>query len=180
MNRRDFLGWAVRVAAVLGFGGLLGRFATRAHTTVWQIDPLKCMRCGQCATACVLSPSAVKAVHAFAICGYCELCTGYFGPEPGELNTAAENQFCPTAAIRRTYVEDPYYEYHIDENLCIGCAKCVDGCTRYGNGSLFLQIRHNACVQCNECAISRVCAGSAFVRVPAERPYLLKTTPTTS
>ena len=65
----------------------------------------------------------------------------------------AENQLCPTAAIKRTYVEDPYYQYTIDEQLCIGCAKCVEGCNRFGNGSLFLQIRHDRCLNCNECAI---------------------------
>ena len=83
------------------------------------------------------------------------------------MNTGAENCLCPTAAIRRSYVEDPYFEYTIDEQLCIGCAKCVEGCNRFGNGSLFLQVRHDRCVNCNECAISKVCAGDAFRRVPA-------------
>ena len=182
VKRRSFLGSAARVAAMTGVGALLGKLAgaTAAKTTVWQIDPSKCVRCGNCATHCVLEQSAVKCVHAFAICGYCDLCTGYFGPEPKELNTAAENQFCPTAAIKRSFVEDPYYEYHIDEKLCIGCAKCVDGCNRYGNGSLFLQVRHDRCVNCNECSIARVCKGKAFVRVPVDQPYILKTKPTTS
>ena len=48
------------------------------------------------------------------------------------------------------------------------------GVYQFGNGSLFLQIRHDRCVNCNVCAISRVCPGDAFVRVPAEQPYLLK------
>jgi electron transport complex protein RnfB len=182
VKRRDFLGGAARVAAMTGVGVLLGKLAgTLAHGgTVWQIDPAKCTRCGRCATACVLEQSAVKCVHGFAICGYCELCTGYFGPEPNALTTAAENQSCPTAAIQRTFVEDPYYQYRIDESLCIGCAKCVKGCNQYGNGSLFLQIRHDRCVHCNVCAIGRVCPAHAFVRVPASQPYLLKTAPTTS
>jgi electron transport complex protein RnfB len=124
----------------------------------------------------VLEQSAVKCVHAFAMCGYCNLCTGYFEPEPNALTTAAENQLCPTAAIQRTFIEDPYYEYTIDEKLCIGCAKCVEGCNRFGNGSLFLQIRHDRCVNCNECSIARTCPGDAFRRVPAKQPYLLKTT----
>ncbi len=160
-----------------GFGALLGLSLGRVSgkTTVWQIDPSKCLRCDQCAKACVLDQSAVKCFHSHAICGYCQLCTGYFVPEPNDLNTAAENQLCPTAAIRRTFVEDPYYEYVIDENLCIGCAKCVEGCTRFGNGSLYLQVRHDLCVNCNECAIARVCPGDAFRRVPADQAYLLKT-----
>src|SRR6185436_15728344 len=90
----------------------------------------------------------------------------------------AENQLCPTAAIKRTYVEDPYYEYTIDEQLCIGCAKCVEGCNRFGNGSLFLQIRHDRCVNCNECSIARVCPGDAFRRQPASRISLRRPTPT--
>lgn len=175
-TRRTFLRNAVRAAALTGLGGLVGWLGGRASARgyVWQIDPNKCLRCGRCATHCVLTPSAVKCVHAYAMCGYCQLCTGYFEPDPNDLNTGAENQQCPTGAIQRTFVEDPYYEYTIDERLCIGCAKCVEGCTRFGNGSLFLQVRHDRCVNCNVCAISLVCAGDAFVRVPADRPYLLK------
>ncbi len=176
VGRRHFLRSGIRLAAMTGLGGLVGTLAgrSRAETMVWQIDPAKCVRCGNCATNCVLEQSAVKCVHAYAICGYCQLCTGYFEPEPNELTTAAENQLCPTAAIKRTFVEDPYYEYKIDEQLCIGCAKCVEGCTRFGNGSLFLQVRHDRCLNCNECAIARSCPGDAFRRVPISQPYRLK------
>jgi Na+-translocating ferredoxin:NAD+ oxidoreductase subunit B len=177
-TRRTFLRNGARIAAMTGLGALAGVVANRstAEGWVWQIDPQKCLRCGNCATKCVLEQSAVKCVHAFAMCGYCNLCTGYFEPEPNSLTTAAENQLCPTGAIKRSFVEDPYYEYTIDEKLCIGCAKCVEGCNRFGNGSLFLQIRHDRCVHCNECAIARTCPGDAFRRVPAGQPYLLKTT----
>ena len=178
VTRRTFLRNGARIAAMTGLGAVAGVVANRstAEGWVWQIDPQKCLRCGNCATECVLEQSAVKCVHAFAMCGYCNLCTGYFEPEPNALTTAAENQLCPTAAIKRSFIEDPYYEYTIDENLCIGCAKCVEGCNRFGNGSLFLQIRHDRCVNCNECAIARTCPGDAFRRVPARQPYLLKTT----
>jgi Na+-translocating ferredoxin:NAD+ oxidoreductase subunit B len=177
VGRRQFLRDGFRLAAMTGVGGLVGILAgrTRAETMVWQIDPAKCVYCGNCATHCVLEQSAVKCVHAYAICGYCQLCTGYFEPEPNALTTAAENQQCPTAAIKRTFIEDPYYEYSIDEDLCIGCAKCVDGCTKFGNGSLFLQIRHDRCVNCNECAIGVSCPGDAFRRVPVSQPYRIKT-----
>jgi H+/Na+-translocating ferredoxin:NAD+ oxidoreductase subunit B len=176
-TRRQFLRDGTRIAATAGLGGLLGLLASksRAGVTVWQIDPARCLRCDRCATRCVLEQSAVKCVHGYARCGYCQLCTGYFEPEPNDLNTGAENQLCPTGAIKRTFVEDPYYEYTIDEPLCIGCAKCVEGCNRFGNGSLFLQVRHDRCVNCNECAIAKVCPGDAFRRVPAQQPYLLKT-----
>jgi electron transport complex protein RnfB len=108
-------------------GGLLGLLAKRstAETFVWQIDPQKCVWCGNCATSCVLEQSAVKCVHSYAMCGYCQLCTGYFEPDPNDLNTGAENCQCPTSAIQRTFVEDTYFEYTIAEILCIGCAKCV-------------------------------------------------------
>jgi len=178
VNRRAFLRLAARVAAVTGLGALFARLAGGCigKNTVWQIDPAKCLQCAGCSEYCVLEQSAVKCVHGFALCGYCELCTGYFFPEPNELNTAAENQLCPTGAIKRTFVEDPYYEYTIDESLCIGCARCVKGCGQFGNGSLFLQVRHDRCLNCNECAIMLVCPGEAFRRVPADQPYLLKTT----
>ena len=178
LTRRSFLRNGTRIAAMTGLGALSGVLAERSQAKgyVWQIDPAKCLRCGNCATHCVLEQSAVKCVHAYVLCGYCNLCTGYFQPEPTALTTAAENQLCPTAAIKRTFVEDPYYEYTIDEKLCIGCAKCVEGCNRFGNGSLFLQIRHDRCVNCNECSIARVCPGDAFVRVPVSQPYLLKST----
>lgn len=175
-TRRQFVAGAVRGAALVSLGGVGGLLVSRLHAedTVWQIDPAKCIGCGKCATECVLDESAVKCVHAHAMCGYCELCTGYFEPQPSALNTGAENQLCPTGAIKRTFVEDPYFEYTIDETLCVGCAKCVVGCTAFGNGSLFLQIQHDRCVNCNECRIAHQCPSQAISRVPASQPYKLK------
>lgn len=163
-------------AALAGISALGGYLASRTQGAdmVWQIDPYKCSACNKCADHCVLNPSAVKAVHAYAMCGYCRLCTGYFVPDAPELVESAEDAQCPTNAIRRTFIEDPYFEYTIDEQLCIGCAKCVKGCTQFGNGSLFVQIRHDRCVNCNECAIAKVCPNDAIRRVPATKPYLLK------
>ena len=168
----------IRRACAVGLAGVAGFFTfNKAETgTVWQLDPHKCIACGNCATYCVLKESAVKCVHAYAMCGYCTICFGYFGPEPSDINTAAENQLCPTGAIVRTFVEDPYYEYTIDEKLCIGCGKCVKGCNAFGNGSLILQVRHDRCLNCNECAIAQACPSGAFKRVSANQPYLLKGT----
>ena len=177
LDRRAFVGNALRVAGAVGIGGAVAALAMRkgrSRDWVWQIDPAKCISCGNCATYCVLDESAVKCTHSFSMCGYCDLCTGYFRPEPPSLNSGAENQLCPTGAIKRTFVEDPYFEYTIDEPLCIGCGKCVKGCSAFGNGSLFLQVHHDRCQHCNECAIAVACPSQAYRRVPANRPYLLK------
>ena len=139
---------------------------------VWQIDPTKCTQCGRCATECVINPSAVKCVHAFKMCGYCKLCFGYFQPGAAKLDEGAENQLCPTGAIDRRFIEEPYFQYEIEEDLCIGCAKCVKGCNAFGNGSLFLQVRHDICLNCNECAIAKACPSMAFKRVPSDTPYI--------
>lgn len=175
--RRELLREGVQLVAFFGVGGLVGFVAGKKGTAeqlVWQIDPYRCIACGNCATHCVLDPSAVKCVNSFPICGYCDLCTGYFPPEPVALTTGAENQLCPTGAIIRKLVEEPYYEYTIDEELCIACGKCVIGCAAFGNASLYLQVRHDRCLNCHECSIAIACPSQAFVRVPASQPYLLK------
>jgi electron transport complex protein RnfB len=176
MDRRGFLRegvWGGMLAGIGALGGFLAR-KSGANDMVWQIDPYTCIGCGNCATYCVLEESAVKCVHAYAVCGYCEICFGYFGAEPANIDTGAENQLCPTGAIGRTFIEDPYYEYHIDEDLCNGCGKCVEGCNAFGNGSLFLQVRHDRCVNCNECSIAAACPTGAFRRVNAKQPYIVK------
>ncbi|MHC4194990.1 MAG: 4Fe-4S binding protein [Planctomycetota bacterium] len=178
VSRRKFLRNGLRGASVAALGAAAGLFGAKNKkaVTVWQIDPNTCVACGNCATYCVLEESAVKCVHAYAICGYCQLCTGYFPPNATTLDTGAENQLCPTGAIKRTFVEDPYYEYTIDESLCIGCGKCVKGCNAFGNGSLFLQVRHDRCLNCNECSIAVACPSGAYERISADSPYLLKET----
>jgi Na+-translocating ferredoxin:NAD+ oxidoreductase subunit B len=177
VDRRSFVAGGLRILGVAGIGGFGCFLATRRGTrgdNLWQINPAKCVACGNCSTHCVLGKSAVVCKHAFSMCGYCDLCTGYFEPDAAELTTGAENQLCPTGAIVRSFVEDPYYEYTIDERLCIGCGKCVKGCTSFGNGSLYLQIDHDRCMHCNECAIAIACPSEAISRVPADDPYLPK------
>ena len=142
---------------------------------VWQIDPDVCIACNKCQTSCVLDESAVKAVNCYSLCGYCDVCTGYFPTKDYVLDTGAENQLCPTGAITRTYVEEKggvrFFEYAISEKLCIACGKCVVGC-RLMNGSLYMQVRHDRCLNCNECAIAVACPAQAFRRVPAASPQL--------
>ncbi|MFP4104540.1 MAG: ferredoxin [Phycisphaerae bacterium] len=186
VSRRKVLKTAGQVGLTAGLGGVLlgltrnklfgGDSKLQRDEYVWQIDPYKCTQCGNCATYCVLDPSAVKCVHSQEICGYCGICLGYHIPGVKVPDSAAENQLCPTNAIRRNIAEDIFYEYTILEDRCIGCAKCVKGCNAFGNGSLFMQVRHDRCVNCNECAIAVACPADAFVRVPASNPYLLKKT----
>jgi Na+-translocating ferredoxin:NAD+ oxidoreductase subunit B len=175
MNRREFLNSGFRFTVAVGLGVTIGHLLGKSSSRqmVWQLDPTKCIQCGKCATSCVKTLSAVKCVHVYSMCGYCDLCGGYFRPEARDLTTAAENQLCPTSAIKRKFVEDPYFEYEIDEELCNGCGKCVKGCGAFGNGSLQLQVRHDLCDNCNECAIARDCPADAFTRVPSNQPYLL-------
>ena len=132
LNRREFLrvcGTAVAGGAILVTGAALGiKTKARAGNVFWQIDPAKCTQCGRCETHCVLPVSAVKCIHANRVCGYCDLCGGYYRSNVKDLNTAAENMMCPTGAIERKFVEDPYFEYTINEDLCNGCGKCVKIC----------------------------------------------------
>jgi len=198
-GRRDFLKTGARGVLLAGIAALCGVLVSRKNKYqcngrcgeckpdnggacplgsdgyVWQLDPEKCTQCGRCATHCVLELSAVKCFHSYSMCGYCDLCGGYLRPDAKGRTTGAENQLCPTAAIRRKFIEDPYFQYTIDEKLCVGCGKCVKGCGMFGNGSLYLQVKHDLCVNCNECAIARACPSDAFRRVPASDPYLLKT-----
>ena len=178
INRRELLKGTMRALGLLGVGTGAGLLSARESDsdTRWQINPDLCIQCGRCATECVLKVSAVKCTHSFGVCGYCKLCTGYFEPEPINLDEGAENQLCPTGAIKRTFVEDPYYEYQIVNDLCVGCGKCVKGCNMFGNGSLYLQVHQDRCLNCNICAISTACPAQAFVRVPVGNPYLLRGT----
>jgi len=171
IGRRDF----IRAAAAVAAGGGAWMVSHPSEQNFgWQLDPRKCQQCGRCATSCVLSPSAVKCVHAFEMCGYCDLCGGYLQPGAKAQDSGAENELCPVAALKRTYVEAPFYQYTINEDLCIGCGKCVKGCNAFGNGSLQLQVKQDICVHCNDCSIARNCPAQAYQRVPVAKSYLLK------
>lgn len=176
--RRKFLrslGTVVAGGSILAVsGGMVWKTKNKGSDYLWQIDPAKCTHCGRCETHCVLPVSAVKCFHANRVCGYCDLCGGYYRTNVKELNTAAENLMCPTGAIERKFVEDPYFEYSINEDLCNGCGKCVKGCSSFGNGSLYLQIKRDLCTDCNECKIATVCPADAISRVPYTLAYNLK------
>ena len=177
-TRRDMLRGVGRTASLISLGAVGAIAASDAidEEYVWQIDPYKCTACGHCQTYCVLEPSAVKCVHNFEMCGYCTLCFGYYDTEISEsVDSGVEKQLCPTDAIVREVVDKEAYSYTIKESLCVACARCVKGCTDSANGSLFLQIRHDRCLNCNQCRIAMACPAGALVRVPAKTPYILKT-----
>ncbi|MEI6048676.1 MAG: ferredoxin [Bacteroidota bacterium] len=175
-SRRDFVRKAGKLIVAIPLFIIPVALAKKTSVKgyVWQIDPLKCTQCGQCKTDCVLTPSASKCTHAFQMCGYCDLCGGYLRQGVKTISTGAENQLCPTGAITRKFVEEPYFEYTINLDLCDGCAKCVKGCADFGNGSLYMQIRHDLCENCNDCSIARTCPSDAVIRIPAKEEYLQK------
>jgi len=175
-TRREFVKAAGRIAVAIPIVTLPVILAKKSNVKgyVWQIDPLKCTACELCRTSCVMTPSAAKCTNAFPMCGYCDFCPGFLRQGAKKYTTAAEDQLCPTGAITRKFVEEPYFEYTIDEKLCDGCSKCVKGCGDFGNGSLYLQIMHNRCLNCNECAIARKCPSDAVVRIPATQAYIRK------
>lgn len=186
-TRRQFLKTCGRfcgAAVVAGAaGGLVWRRA--AADKVWQIDPQLCETCrnyldeegwAKCATECVLKRSAVRAVNDFSQCGYCLICPGYHDVNsPPDEHGVPTGKVCPQDAITRTAVgafdaADPannYFQYTIDETKCNGCGKCVENCRPHmGNGSLRLEVRHDLCLDCNECSIAKACPYDAFVRQP--------------
>jgi len=175
ISRREFIHNGMRFSIFLAIVGLAGGLISKIMTgkKVWQIDTKRCIQCGRCAANCIKTPSAAKCFHAYDLCGYCDLCGGYFKPGTKNLTTAAENQLCPTSAIKRKFIEEPFFEYDIDKDLCIGCGKCVKGCGAFGNGSLQLQIDHSVCDNCNECSIARNCPANAISRVASTKPYLM-------
>jgi H+/Na+-translocating ferredoxin:NAD+ oxidoreductase subunit B len=190
-TRRELLGHAARGLALTGLGGVTGVLFLKAHATnAWAIDSGRCVNsrlgavgvdaCQRCATDCVLSLSAVRAVNEFSKCGRCYVCPAYFkitsavGPDglPSE-------KVCPRDAIKREAIgwidpDDPannFYEYSIDENLCNGCGLCVMECKEpAGLGSIRLEVRHDVCLDCNRCSIAAVCPEDAYDRVPAPAP----------
>ncbi len=177
VDRRKFVKILSYSAAGIFLLGLMARLGIKkgfVKRELWQIDPNKCITCGKCETECVLVRSAVKCIHAYEVCGYCDLCSGYLKKGVKNITTGAETNLCPTSAIKRTYVEDPYYEYVIDEELCIACGKCVKGCSNFGNGSLFLQIKQEICINCSRCTIAEACPSLAIKKVSRDTPYILK------
>jgi len=184
-TRREMLTTAARGAALVGLAGTAGVLALKANKTyAWAIVPDKCVNsklgvlgveiCELCATECVLTLSAVRAVNTFSECGRCYICPSYYkitsAVGPDGLPT---EKVCPRDAIKREAIgwidpDDPannFYEYTIDEKLCNGCGRCVMECKEpAGLGSIRLEVRHNVCLDCNRCSIATACPEEAYER----------------
>jgi electron transport complex protein RnfB len=184
-SRREVLGHAVRGAALVGMGGGIAYLARKSgREGVWTINLNACINsdvarhgvevCDRCATECVLALSAVRAVNDHAKCGRCYICPAYFDIQSAMGPDGLPSQkLCPRDAIERKVIgwvdeEDPannYYEYVIDEKRCNGCGKCVMGCKEpNGLSSIRLEVRHDLCVDCNQCAIAVACPDDAYER----------------
>jgi electron transport complex protein RnfB len=184
-NRREVLGHAARGVALLGLTGTAGLLALKANKTyAWTIAHDRCINsklgavgvevCELCATDCVLTLSAVRAVNDFSKCGRCYICPAYY-----EITSAVgpdglpSEKVCPRDAIKREAIgwidpDDPannFYEYTIDDMLCNGCGRCVLECKEpAGLGSIRLEVRHNVCLDCNRCSIATACPEDAYDR----------------
>ena len=149
IKRREFFklcGSVVAGGTILAVaGGMARRVEGTGLVLFWQSIPVLCTQCGRL-PHCVLPVSAVKCIHANKVCGYCDLCGGYYRTNVKELNTAAENMMCPTGAILRKFVEDPYFEYTIDEDLCNGCGKCVKDVALFEMARSIYRLKQDLCL----------------------------------
>lgn len=126
----------------------------------WYIDVKECIGCGDCATECIKSQSAVRAVLDSVLCPGLDKCRAYYRSTSAKFGETVANQNCPTGALIREKDGSNYF-YRIDENLCIGCGKCFRGCKKC-EGAINLEVKDEFCVNCNECKIEVSCPANAF------------------
>jgi len=148
-------------------------FIAQNRRFAWQVDPEKCLYCGLCETACVRNPSAVKAVNDQKKCSNCVVCYGHITNskiDSDKIDSEGE-RVCPHDAVVRENFSggvDGMFLYSNDPGKCVGCAKCVKRCNEHGTKSMFLVIRPDLCLGCNECAIADACPHDAIERIPRE------------
>lgn len=185
VSRRKAIDRLARGVVVAGLGGTAGYLVQKAQgQVVWQVDAAKCVNsklgevgvkvCELCMKECVVSQSAVRAVNEYSECGRCYICPAYYNVKSAVGRDGLPSEkLCPRDAIERKPIgeadpADPannFYEYVIDETKCDGCGKCVMACKEpAGLGSIRLRVRHNLCVNCNNCTISTVCPKEALVQ----------------
>ncbi len=183
MKRRNYLRLGGQLLGGCALGGATWRifsqpsenadFIAQGRQFAWQIDPVKCLYCGICETACVRKPSAVKALNDQKKCSNCVVCYGHITDthiDSDKIDSEGE-RVCPVDAVARTKFSggvDGMFLYSNDPKLCIGCCKCVKRCNEHGTKSMFLAIRPDLCLGCNECAIAVACPHDAIERIPRE------------
>jgi len=182
-SRRNFLriaGNGVGAAALAAVGVRVfsppaedSVFIPQARRFAWQIDPEKCRYCGICETACVRKPSAAKALNDQKKCSNCVVCYGHIT----DLRIASDKvdsdgeRICPRDAVLRKNFSggiNGMFLYSHNHADCIGCAKCVEACNVHGPKSMFMVVRPDLCLGCNECAIAVACPHEAVERIPRE------------
>jgi electron transport complex protein RnfB len=183
MSRRNF----IRIAGQMAGGAVLAGIGARVFSPpaedaefipqerrfAWQIDPEKCRYCGLCETTCVRKPSAAKAVNDPKKCSNCVVCYGHIkNTHIASAKIDAEGKrVCPHDAVLRKNFSggvDGMFLYSHDHAGCTGCGKCVKACNERGTKSMFLVIRPDLCLGCNECAIAVACPYDAIERIPRE------------
>lgn len=182
-SRRNFLRMAGHAAGGVALAGATVRifsppaedavYIPQARRFAWQIDPEKCRSCGICETACVRKPSAAKAINDQKKCSNCVVCYGHISNlsiESERIDSDGE-RICPhDAVVRKNYCGgiNGMFLYSHDHGLCTGCAKCVEACNSHGTKSMFMVIRPDLCLGCNECSIAGACPHDAIERIPRE------------
>jgi protein NrfC len=96
------------------------------------IDPKKCAGCLSCMLACTVVHSGVENMSLARL----QISQNVFGTYPGDIKVSACRQCprplcveaCPTEP-KACHVDTEYDNIRvIDQNLCIGCRKCVEAC----------------------------------------------------
>ncbi len=185
-DRRNFIRIAGRTACAFALGGIAFRLtgtkkadagsSSTLPRNAWRINPGKCTHCGNCSTACVRRPSAVKAVNDQKTCSFCVVCYGHISNHDiaSEKIQAEGKSICPRNAVKRRNYSgglDGYFIYSVDDKKCIGCAKCVKECNQLGSKSMFLVIRPDLCLGCNRCEIAARCPSGAVESVQMRSEY---------
>lgn len=180
-SKRRFLILSGRTVGAMALTGLVWRifsasgknpeFEQPARRYAWQINPDKCRFCGKCGPACVRKPAAVKALNDQTKCSNCVVCYAHIADRQIESARIQQHgtRICPRNAVCRQNFSggpDGVYTYTIDQSHCIGCARCVAECNNLGSRSIFLVIRPDLCLGCNQCACALSCPFNAVERVP--------------
>lgn len=183
MKRRNYLRLGGQLFGAAALGAAAARifsppkedaeFIAQGRRFAWQIDPEKCLYCGICETACVRKPSAVKALNDQKKCSNCVVCYGHISDSHIESERIDSDgaRVCPYDAVDRENFSggvDGMFLYAHNQANCVGCAKCVKRCNEHGTKSMFLVIRPDLCLGCNECAIAVACPHDAIERIPRE------------